>query len=76
MQVLEKQGTYIELSDSNGVEIVSGGPVVLSAGGALRISSASSGIELSAPNKVKLKQGDTEMSLGGDLNMSGAQIKL
>lgn len=69
-------GTYIELSDSNGVEIVSGGPVVLSAGGALRISSASSGIELSAPNKVKLKQGDTEMSLGGDLNMSGAQIKL
>lgn len=69
-------GTYIELSDSNGVEIVSGGSVVLSAGGALRISSASSGIELSAPNKVKLKQGDTEMSLGGDLNMSGAQIKL
>lgn len=69
-------GTYIELSDTEGVEIVSGGPVTLSAGGMLRISSASSSIELSAPNKVKLKQGDTEMSLGGDLNMSGAQIKL
>lgn len=69
-------GTYVELSDTEGVNIVSGGPVTLSSGGMLRISSASSSIELSAPNKVKIKQGDTEMNLGGDLNMSGAQIKL
>lgn len=69
-------GTYVELSDTDGVNIVSAGSVTLSAGGALRISSANSSIELSAPNKVKIKQGDTEMNLGGDLNMSGAQIKL
>lgn len=69
-------GTYIGLSDTEGVNIVSGGPVVLSSKGMLRISSLSSSIELNAPNKIKLKQGDTEMSLGGDLNMSGAQIKL
>lgn len=69
-------GTYIELSDAEGVKIVSGGPVTLSAGGMLRIFSAGSSIELSAPKKIKLRQGDTVMNLGGDLNMSGAQIKL
>lgn len=69
-------GTYVELSDQKGVEIVSGGAVTLSAGGSLRISSTNASIELSAPNKIKLKQGETEMNLGGDLNMSGAQIKL
>ena len=31
---------------------------------------------MSAPEKVKLVQGDTEMKLGGDLDMSGVQIKL
>lgn len=69
-------GTYVELSDQSGVEIVSAGSVTLSAGGMLRISSANSSIELSAPDKIKLKQGETEMNLGGDLNLSGAQIKL
>lgn len=69
-------GTYVELSDQDGIEIVSAGSVTLSAGGMLRISSTNSSIELSAPNKIKLKQGETEMNLGGDLNMSGAQIKL
>lgn len=69
-------GTYIELSDTDGIDIVSAGSVTLSAEGTLRISSSSASIEMSAPNRIKLKQGDTEMSLGGDLNMSGAQIKL
>lgn len=69
-------GTYIELSDAKGVEIVSTGTVSLSAGRMLSISSRNSVIELNAPNRVKLKQGDTVMDLGGDLNMSGAQIKL
>ncbi len=69
-------GTYIELSDAEGVKIVSDGPVSLSAGGMLRLFSTNSSIELSAPNKIKLKQGDTVMNLGGDLSMSGAQIKL
>lgn len=69
-------GTYIELSDSDGVKIVSEGSVSLRAGGSLNISSANSSIVLSAPKKIRLKQGDTEMNLGGDLNLSGAQIKL
>lgn len=69
-------GTYIELSDSDGVKIVSEGSVSLRAGGSLNISSSNSSIVLSAPKKIRLKQGDTEMNLGGDVNLSGAQIKL
>lgn len=72
----DNNGSYIELSDANGVEIVSSGTVTLSAAGMLSISSRNSTIELSAPKRVKLKQGDTMMDLGGDLNLSGAQIKL
>lgn len=66
----------IELSDSDGVKIVSEGAVSLRVGGSLNKSSSNSSIVLSTPNKIRLKQGVTEMSLGGDLNLSGAQIKL
>lgn len=58
------------------MEIVSSGTVTLSAAGMLSISSRNSTIELSAAKRVKLTQGDTMMELGGDLNLSGAQIKL
>lgn len=74
--VTNNNGTYIELSDERGVEIVSSGTVNLTAAGMLSISSRNSTIEFSAPKKVKLQQGDTMMELGGDLQMSGAQIKL
>lgn len=66
----------IELSDSDGVKIVSEGAVSLRVGGSLNKSSSNSSIVLSTPNKIRLKQGVTEMNLGGDLNLSGAQIKL
>lgn len=74
--ITNNNGTFIELSDTDGINIVSADSITLSAGGTMRISSSGSSIEMSAPKRVKLKQGDTEMSLGGDLNMSGAQIKL
>lgn len=66
----------IELSDSDGVEIVSEGAVSLRVGGSLNKSSSNSSIVSSTPNKIRLKQGVTEMNLGGDLNLSGVQIKL
>ncbi|WP_312500785.1 contractile injection system protein, VgrG/Pvc8 family [Lacrimispora sp.] len=69
-------GTYIELSDENGIEIVSEGSVTVRAGGSLNISTSSSSIEMSAPKKIRLKQGDTEMNLGGDIEMQGAKVML
>lgn len=69
-------GTYIELSDDEGIEIVSEGSVTVRAGGSLSIISSDSSIEMSAPKKIRLRQGDTEMNLGGDLSMQGAKIRL
>ena len=69
-------GTYIELSDDEGIEIVSEGSVTVRAGGSLSIISSNSSIEMSAPKKIRLKQGSTEMNLGGDLSMQGAKIRL
>jgi len=69
-------GTYIELSDDEGIEIVSEGSVTVHAGGSLSITSSNSSIEISAPKKIRLKQGSTEMNLGGDLSMQGAKIRL
>ena len=69
-------GTYIELSDDNGIEIVSESSVTVKSGGSLSITSSNSSIEMSAPKKIRLKQGDTEMNLGGDIGMQGAKIML
>ncbi|MDE7477111.1 MAG: hypothetical protein K2M91_04025 [Lachnospiraceae bacterium] len=69
-------GTYIELSDAEGIKMVSEGSVIIHANKSMSIASLSSSIELSSPNKIKLKQGKTEMKLGGDLYLSGSQIKL
>lgn len=69
-------GTYIELSDENGIEIISEGSVTVRAGGSLNISTSNSSIDMSASKKIRLRQGDTEMNLGGDLEMQGAKIVL
>lgn len=69
-------GTYIELSDEKGIEMVSAGSVTVRAGGDVSITSANSYIELDAPRKIRLRQGNTEMKLGGDINLEGARIRL
>ena len=74
--ITNNNGTYIELSDTEGITMASGGSVTVHAGGALSISSASAGIVFNADKKISLIQGGTAMDLGGDLHLSGAQIKL
>lgn len=69
-------GAYIQLSEDDGIEIVSDKTVTIRAKEELDITSANSSIELSAPNKITLRQGDTEMNLGGSLDMRGSNILL
>ncbi len=68
-------GTYIELSDEKGIEMVSEGSITIWSKESLRINAGSS-IELSAPNEVTVRQGNTKMNLGGDIAMQGARILL
>jgi len=69
-------GTYIELTDEDGIEMVSEGSITIRAGQSLNIVSDSSSIELDAPKRIRIKQAGTEMNLGGDIQMQGARIKL
>ncbi len=70
------QGSYVSLSDEEGIEMVSKGTVTIRSGNSLSIISENSSIELSAPKKISLKQGQTEMSLGGEISMQGAKVML
>lgn len=69
-------GTYIELTDEEGIEMVSEGSVTIRAAQNLSIVSSNSSIELNAPKRIKVKQGETEMNLSGNIQMQGARIKL
>lgn len=73
--ITDNDGTYIELSDKEGIQMVSEGSISIYANGSLNIS-AGSAIELSAPYEVTLKQGSTKMNLGGDIVMQGAKVML
>lgn len=68
-------GTYIELSDKEGIKLSSKGSISIWAGDSLRVS-AGSLIELSAPGDIVLQQGNTKMNLNGDIAMQGAKVKL
>lgn len=69
-------GTYLELSDAEGIKMVSEGGVAIEANGSLHLSSRKESIELNAAEKVAIKQGNTILDLDGDMHLSGAQIKL
>lgn len=69
-------GTYIELSDAEGIKMVSEGGIFIQAGGMLSMFSQDASIEFSAAKAVTFKQGETEMELGDNLKLSGARIKL
>jgi len=71
----DNNGTYIRLDD-DGIEVRSEGSVLIRAKKNMSITSSGGTIELNASKKVLLKQGDTEMGLGGDLSLQGARIKL
>lgn len=74
--ITNNDGTYIELSDEEGIEIASTGSISIRAGQVLSVTSEDSSIELTAPKRIRLKQGDTEMDLGGDLQMKGRKIRI
>lgn len=71
------KGTYVELSDDEGIEIVSSGAVRIQAEAAMEISSNHSQIELNARTKVSLRQGSTEMKIDkSGFNVKGSRVKL
>lgn len=74
--ITNNNGTYMELTDEDGIEIVSAGSISIRAKRTLSVASEDASVELTAPDRIRLKQGDTEMDLGGSLRMQGRKILL
>ena len=66
----------MELTDEDGIEIVSAGSISIRAKRTLSVASEDASVELTAPDRIRLKQGDTQMDLGGSLRMQGTKILL
>lgn len=75
IMITNNSGSYI-MMDDDGVQIRSEGSVSIQAKRNMVITSSSSSIELNASKRIRLKQEDTEMKLGGEVTMQGARIKL
>lgn len=70
-------GSYMEMSDENGIEIVSNGSIRIQAGARMEIASQNSLIELNANKRVSIRQGTTELTVDREgFNVKGSRIKL
>lgn len=69
-------GMSIELSDAEGIQIISDLPILIKSEQAIDISSVTSKVEVFAPEAIVMEQGDTHMALADDMMMQGAKIRL
>lgn len=69
-------GMSIEILDEEGIRIMSDKDITLSAADSIEITSAASKLELYAKENLLLQQGDTQMTMDGQMRVSGARLNL
>lgn len=69
-------GMSIELSDAEGIKIISDKAIVVQSQEAVDISSVTSTLSINAPQRIVFQQGDTQMSLEEKLHFGGAQVRI
>lgn len=70
-------GSYMEMSDEDGIELVSEGSIRIQAGARIEIASPNSLIEMNAKKRISIRQGTTELTVDRDgFNVKGSRIKL
>lgn len=69
-------GMSIELSDAEGIKIISDKAIVIRSQEAVDISSATSTLSINAPKRIIFQQGDTQISLEEKLHFGGAQVRI
>lgn len=70
------KGNYVKLSDAAGVQIQSNHSVNIKAGGRIQISSENAEIEVSATDRIRIRQGESEMLLQDGVKVTGAKINM
>lgn len=68
------QGLSMELSDSEGIKLVSDKDILLQAQGDIRMKSQESGVQMAADSRVLLQQGAAKVEVTDTINISGGKI--
>ncbi len=74
--VTNNEGMSLELSDEEGISIVSDKKIVLQSDEAIEITSVNERVDIVAPKQIALKQGSTNLVLSDNLTMQGAKVRL
>ncbi len=69
-------GMSIEILDDEGIKIISDKDITLSAADSIEITSATSKLELYAKENLLLQQGDTQLTMDGQMRVNGARLNL
>lgn len=69
-------GMSIEVLDDEGIKIISNKNITIQADDSVEITSTNSKLELYAKDNITLKQGDTQMSMDGEMHLYGARLNL
>ena len=70
------RGDYIEISDNEGVKIVSSGSINIKAKDRLEISSEESSISIAAGKRIFILQEDTQIVLKDGISVSGEGVNI
>ena len=74
--ITNNSGMSIEISDEEGISIISDKKIVLQSEEAIEITSVTDKIDIVAPQQISLIQGNTQMVLSDKLTMRGGKIRL
>lgn len=74
--ITNNAGMAIEISDSNGISIVSDKNISLTAKGSVSVSSDEGSVTVAGDSTVNLKQSGSSLTLDGDINMSGGDLRV
>ena len=74
--ITNNRGMSLELSDDDGISIISDKKIVFESKEAIEITSVSANIDLVSPQKISLKQGNTSMVLSDSMIMQGTKVRL
>ncbi|MBF0989002.1 MAG: hypothetical protein HXK68_04825, partial [Clostridiales bacterium] len=74
--ITSNKGDYIEISDNEGVKIVSSGSINIKAKDRLEISSEEASISIAAGKRIFILQEDTQIVLKDGISVSGEGVNI
>ena len=74
--ITNNNGMSLELSDEDGISIISDKKIRFESDEAIEITSVKEKIDLISPEKISLKQGNTNMELSNKMVMKSTKVRL